>query len=132
MQFSTTVRNARLDAIETAIGASPILRIRSGAKPATCADADTGTVLATMALPADWLANAANGSKAMSGDWQDAAADATGIAGHYRIYSAGGVCHEQGTVTMAGGGGDMEVQNTNFAAGQNIIVTAKTYVDGNA
>lgn len=45
-QFSTAARNASLDAIETAIGASPILRIRSGAPPADCAAARTGTILA--------------------------------------------------------------------------------------
>ena len=42
VQLSTAVRNARLDAIETAIGASAILRIRSGAVPANCAAADAG------------------------------------------------------------------------------------------
>jgi len=31
IQFSTDVRNARLDAIETEIGTAPILRIRTGA-----------------------------------------------------------------------------------------------------
>src|SRR3990167_5250459 len=55
-QFSVAARNAWLDAIETAIGASAILKIRTGAVPATCATADAGTVLATMALPSDWMA----------------------------------------------------------------------------
>lgn len=52
-QFSDAARNAANDAIETAIGASPILEIRTGAPPATAATADSGTVLATMTLPAD-------------------------------------------------------------------------------
>ena len=34
LQYSTTVRNAKLDAIETAISTSPILTIRTGAAPA--------------------------------------------------------------------------------------------------
>lgn len=124
-QFSTAARNASLDAIETAIGASPILRIRTGAPPANCAAARTGTVLATMNLPADWMAAAASGSKALSGTWQDAAADAAGTAGHFEIMdSSGTTCHVQGTVTATGGGGDMEIQNTNIAAGQSITVTA--------
>jgi len=46
VQLSVTARNARLDAIETAVGTSPILRIRTGAAPANCAAADAGTVLA--------------------------------------------------------------------------------------
>jgi len=132
MQFSVAVRNARLDAIESAIGASAILKIRSGVKPTNMADASTGTVLATLQLPADWMAAAANGSKDKLGTWEDAAADASGTAGYYEITSSAGVVHERGTITATGGGGDMEVQNTSFAVGQNIIVTAKTYVDGNA
>lgn len=124
-QFSTAARNASLDAIETAIGTSPILRIRSGAAPANCAAARSGTVLATMNLPADWLAAAAAGSKGLLGTWQDAAADAAGTAGHFEIMdSTGTTCHMQGTVTGTGGGGDMEIQNTNIAAGQSITVTA--------
>lgn len=132
-QFSDTVRNAALDAMETAIGASPILRIRTGANPANCAAARTGVVLATMTLPADFMAAAVGGSKALSGTWQDAAADAAGIAGHFEIINAAGtVCHVQGSVTGPGGGGDMEIQNTNIAAGQSITVTAFTLTAGGA
>ncbi|HKY51710.1 MAG TPA: hypothetical protein VJP45_10680, partial [Candidatus Limnocylindria bacterium] len=69
MQLSVAVRNARLDAIETAIGTSPILRIRTGAPPAACATADSGTVLAEMTLPSDWMAAAASGAKALVGSW---------------------------------------------------------------
>lgn len=101
MQFSTTVRNARLDAIETAIGVSAILKFWGGALPGNCAAADAGTQLANAALPSDWMAAAASGSKAKSGTWQDAAADANGLARHYRIYdSAGTTCHAQGLVSM--------------------------------
>ena len=46
VQLSVAVRNARLDAIETTIAASAVLKIRSGAQPANCAAADTGTVAA--------------------------------------------------------------------------------------
>jgi hypothetical protein len=41
-QFSTTARNASLDAIETAIGVSAILRLRSGAAPAVILPVLTG------------------------------------------------------------------------------------------
>lgn len=133
IQLSVAVRNARLDAIETAIGASAILKIRSGAQPATCAAVDSGTVLATVALPADWMTAASAGTKAMTGTWADAAADAAGTAGHYRIYASDGVtCHLQGSVTATAGGGDMEVQNTSFAAGQGFSVTSYSLTDANA
>lgn len=133
VQDSVAVRNARLDAWETAVGASPILKIRSGAQPASCAAADSGTVLATIALPADWMAAASAGSKAMLGTWQDNSADASGIAGHWRLYASDGTtCHTQGSVTVTGGGGDMTVDNTNFAVGQQFSITGFTRTGGNA
>lgn len=132
-QFSVAARNAWLDAIETAIGASAILKIRTGAVPATCATADAGTVLATMALPSDWMAAASAGSKALAGTWQDTAADATGTAAHFRIYATDGTtCHIQGTVTITGGGGDMTLDNTSIATGQQITITAFSITAGGA
>ena len=131
VQLSTTVRNARLDAIETAVGVSAIMRIRTGAAPANCGTADSGTVLATLNLPSDWLAAASGGSKAISGTWQDASADATGTAAHFRIYDSGGsTCHIQGTVGTSAS--DLIVDSTSFTAGQQFTVTAFTLTDGNA
>lgn len=133
IKLSVTVRNARLDAIETAIGTSAVLKIRTGAAPANITDADAGTVLATVNLPSDWLAAAASGSKAKSGTWEDTAADNTGTAEHFRIYASNGTTqHIQGTVTLTGGGGDMTVDNTSFASGQSFTVTGFTLTDGNA
>src|ERR1043165_4607610 len=117
MQYSTAVRNARLDVLETTIGVSAILRIRTAAPPVNCAGADSGTVLATVTLPSDWMAAASGGAKSKSGTWQDLSADAAGTAGHFRI-KQGGTCHIQGTCTITGGGGDMILDNTNFAVGQ--------------
>ena len=133
VQNSVAVRNARLDAWETAIGVSAIMKIRSGAQPANCATADSGTVLATLNLPADWMAAASGGTKAMLGTWADNSADATGTAAHYRIYASDGVtCHDQGTVTLTGGGGDLTVDNTSFVIGQAFSVTQFTKTAGNA
>lgn len=133
IKLSVAVRNARLDAIETAIGVSAVLKIRTGAAPANITDADSGTVLATVSLPSDWMAAAASGSKAKSGTWEDTAADATGTAAHFRVYATDGTTqHIQGSVTLTGGGGDMTVDNTSFATGQNFTVTAFVLTDGNA
>jgi hypothetical protein len=133
IQFSVTVRNARLDTIESTIGTAPTLEIRTGTAPADCAASDTGTVLATMTLPSDWLAAASSGAKAIAGTWQDASADAGGDAGHFRI-KVGGTCHIQGTVTESSGGGDMELQQGTVAivSGQQVTVTAFTLTDANA
>ena len=133
LQLSTAVRNAQANAIEATIGTSAILKIRSGAAPADCATADSGTVLATLALPSDWMAAASGGAVAKSGTWQDSSADASGTAGHFRLYASDGTtCHAQGSITATSGGGDMEVQNTNFAAGQSFSITSFTITMGNA
>jgi len=133
LQQSVAVRNARLDAVETAIGASAILKIRSGAQPANVGTADSGTVLATVSLPADWMAAASAGAKAKSGTWEDTAADATGTAAHFRIYASDGTtAHLQGSVTVTGGGGDMIVDSVSFTAGQSFTVSSFTLTTGNA
>lgn len=132
VQHSVAVRNARLDAIETTIGASPKLQFRTGAKPANCAAAATGTLLAEVICPADWMAAASAGAKTLAGSWT-VAASGTGDAGHYRLLdSTGTTCHEQGTITATGGGGDMTVDNVSIAAGQTVTVTTKTLTEGNA
>lgn len=130
IQYSTAVNNARLDSIETTVGVSAILTIRSGAVPATPATANSGTVLATVNLPSDWMAAASGGSKAKSGTWQDTSADATGTAAHFRIYDSGGVaCHIQGTCGLSAA--DMILDSTSFTAGQSFTVTSFTITAGN-
>lgn len=88
IQLSVAARNAKLDAIETYASTSCSLEIRSGAPPADCATAGSGTVLATINLPADWMNGASTGTKTKLGTWQDAAADSAGTAGHFRLYNS--------------------------------------------
>jgi hypothetical protein len=127
-QFSIRARNAALDGIETAAGASPTLEIRSGTPPANAAAADTGTVLATLALPADWLAAAANGAKTLLGTWQDLSADAAGVAGHFRIKGSGAVCDVQGLVSAPWAGSRAYVLGEMAHNGGNLyrVTTAGT------
>lgn len=133
VQNSVEVRNARLDSDETVIGASPIMQIRTLAQAADTISADTGVVLATLTLPADWMSAASAGSKAKLGTWEDTAADAAGTAAHYSIWNAAlTLRHEQGSVTATGGGGDMTVDNAVFAVGQAFTVTGYTKTAGNA
>lgn len=123
VQFSDDVRNGMLDAVETVIGTAPTLEIRSGAQPATCATADSGTVLATITLPSDWLANAASNSKAKSGTWQDLAADAGGTPGHWRI-KVGGTCKMQGSAGTSGT--DMILDAATLTLGQTFTINSFT------
>lgn len=120
-------RNNILDGLETFIGTSAILKIKTGTPPATCDTADSGTVLATLSLPSDWMAAAVNGAKAKSGTWEDVSADDTGTAAHWRIYASDGTtCHMQGTITATDGGGDMTLITTSITSGQPITITGFT------
>jgi hypothetical protein len=125
IQFSDAVRNARGDAIEATIGTSAVLKIRTGAQPASVATADSGTVLATLNLPSDWFGAFASGVGVKSGTWQETSADATGTAAHFRLYASDGTtAHMQGSVTITGGGGDLTLDNTSIATGQVVTVTS--------
>jgi hypothetical protein len=133
LRYSEAVRNARLNAVETVIGTSPLLRIYTGSAPASTAAAATGTLLAECTLPSNWMADASGGTKAKAGTWEDTAANNDGEAGYFRIYDSGGTdCGLQGTVTEDGGGGDMEVDNVDFATGQAFEVVSFSLIAGNA
>ena len=132
VQNSVAVRNARLDSFETTVGTAPKLQIRTGAQPANCAAAASGTLLCEITLPSDWLAAASSGSKAKSGTWAGTGV-AAGTAAHYRIVdTAGTTCHEQGSVTITGSGGDMTMDNTSIAVDQVVTITGYTRTAGNA
>lgn len=130
IQYSETLRNNQLDQIETTTGASARLRLFSGAPPANCAAAPTGTLLVDMALPSDWMAAASAGNKSKLGTWSGIGTAGAGtgtVAGYFRILNSGGTtCHMQGTVTITGGGGDMQLDNPNIAVNQ--VVTVNTFV----
>lgn len=136
IQYSVTLRNNQLDQIESTTGLSAKLRLYSGAAPANCAAAATGTLILDMALPSDWMTAASGGQKDRNGTWTGTGAAGAGTgtnAGYFRITdSAGTTTHMQGTVTITGGGGDMTLDNTNIASGQVVTINTFTVTAGNA
>ncbi len=130
LQYGVATRNAQANAIETTIGVSPVLTLRSGAPPATCATADSGTLIATLNLPSDWLGAASAGAVSKAGTWEDLSADAAGTVGHFRIKTSGAVCEIQGTVAITGA--DLNLDNNVVAAGLQITVTSFTITRSNA
>ena len=142
IQYSAAVRTAEIQAVETTIGASPILRVFDGAIPANCAAASVGTVVLSMTLPADWV-NVASGVASLLGTWQDASADATGNGKYFRIFdSTGTTCHMQGTVSITSGSGDLKFNAPDagganagfpaFVAGQAVTITSFSLTAANA
>lgn len=133
LRFSTTVRNARLDAIESSIGTSAVIKIYTGAQEGGCANATSGTLLATISMASDWGAGASSGTKILNSLPLSTTASGTGTAQHFRIFASDGTtCHIEGSITATGGGGDMTVDNTSLASGQTFSITAFTLTEGNS
>jgi hypothetical protein len=123
VQLITSLGNARLSLLKTTIGSTSTLQIRSGTKPANCAAADTGTLLASVALPTDWIADPVNSVMNLSAELSDLAIDASGTAGHFRIKDSSGVCVVQGTIGTSSA--DMILNTVNLLTGG--VFTLKTF-----
>jgi hypothetical protein len=76
--YETTLRNTRLNAITTAAGANALLRLYSGARPAT--GGATTTLLAELTCGATFAPAASAGVLTLNAITQDPSANATGTA----------------------------------------------------
>lgn len=126
LQYGTTLRNGKMNSVNTTLGATAILRIFSGAVPANCAAADPSGLLATINLPATPFNAASAGAITKAGTWSTTGS-AAGVAASWRIYDSGVVCQMQGNCST-----DLVFNNTNIAVSQPIEVTTFTLTSGNA
>jgi hypothetical protein len=135
--ISTNIRNAAVDAITVLFdGGTGRINVYTGSKPATPATAATGTLLGTLTLSTDAAPAASNGVASWNAITEDASADASGTPGWFRMYnsdetapgSAGGASDARldGTVSVTGGGGELQFGNTSFVAGGGIFITSFT------
>lgn len=133
--LSNTLKRQMLDGVLNGAAGisfdSGVLEIRSGAAPGPEA-AETGTLLASIALPADAFAAASGTSAAKAGTWQDASADGTGTAAHFRIRrsgDAGGASTTTSRIegTVGTSGADLNLDNTSIAAGQQVTITSFSF-----
>ena len=124
-QYGNNLKNAKLNAINTELGATSTMKIFSGAEPANCAAGDPTGLLATLSLPASPFASASGGAVALTGTWS-AAASGTGTAASWRIYDSSAVCQIQGNTT------DLTLSpSTSITSGQTVTITTFTITSGN-
>lgn len=131
LKLSTTVRNAMLDAITTAAGASALLRIYSGTRPADPSASITGTLLGTLTCGSTFAAAASGGVLTLNAITSDSAADATATATHFRLWKS------DGTTAVIDGdvgtsGSDLNLNTTSIVTGGPIAVTSFTITAPNA
>lgn len=111
--------------MESTTGNAAKLQIRTGAAPANCAAANSGTLLCEITLPSDWWQAASAGQKLINGTWSGNAS-ATGTAAHWRIFdNALANCDYQGPISELG------LSTTSIVSGGLVQVNSFTWTEGN-
>lgn len=126
IQYSVTHRTNAMTQLATDIGASAVIKIFSGAAPATCATADTGTLGVTFAGNAGGFGSASAGVLTASAV-ANATAGASITAGYFRIYpSAATTTNAVVQGTCGTSGTDMILTSTSITNGQTCNFTSLT------
>jgi hypothetical protein len=126
MKISDAARNAACDAIVDLIdaGGAGALTIRTGAAPTNTGDADSGTLLATLAMSATAFGSASSGVATAAAITSDTSVDATNTAAHFRIKSGGGTTVLQGSVGTSGA--DINFNSVSFVTGGTCAISSLT------
>lgn len=124
LQYSTTHRTNAVADISTQVGGTGYLLIYTGAAPANCATAASGTLLAS--LPCSATFGTASAGVLTANAITSASAAATGTAGYWRLCTAsnGTTVIAQGTVGTSGA--DLNLNSTSISSGQTVSVTSFT------
>ncbi len=127
--YSVAVRNAMLDALTSQAGASALLRIYDGARPATGGAATT--LLAELVCNATFAPAASGGTLTLNAIANDTAANATGTATWFRIVKADGTTHVlDGSVGTSGA--DLNMNTVSIVTGGPVAVSSFVITGGNA
>ena len=128
LAFATSIRNTMLDRITTEVGASGLLRIYDGSRPASGGAATT--LLAELTCNATFAPSASGGVLTLNAITTDSTANATGTATWFRITTSGGTWMIDGNVGTSGS--DLNLNTTSIVSGAAVSVTAFTITAGNA
>ena len=129
---SDAVRNALMDALDTAFGASVKVQVRSGVPSGT---AGGGTLLAELTgAVGGWAGASSGGVLTSNAITADSSADATGTVGHYELLTSGAVWLES-AILDTGGTDGVSIDNASITAGQTVQmsgnwVNTAAYDDG--
>ena len=127
--YSTALRNARLDAITSAVGTSGLLRIYDGVRPASGGTATN--LLAQLTFSSVFASPAGSGILTANSIAQESSADATGIATWARITTSGGTFVADLGVGTAGQGQEVTLNTSNIVSGGVVACTSLIITAGN-
>jgi hypothetical protein len=121
--FNTTTRDAWLTDITTRAGASALLRIYDGSRPATGGTATT--LLAELTCNATFAPAPSGQVLTLNAITSDTSANATGTATWFRIVQSGGSTHVlDGSVGTSGA--DLNLNSTSIVTGGTVAVSSFT------
>lgn len=130
LQYSVATRNARADALTTQIGNAGLFRIYTGAAPADCVSAATGTKLSEHTLGSPFAPAASSGAQSPTIP-ANANALANGTAGYWRVYKSDGTtCVAQGSIGTSGA--DVNLNTLTLASGGPVQINSWTFTEGGA
>lgn len=115
--YTTAVKNARLNAVTTAIGTTGVLEIGT---------TGMATVLATIPLANPAAPAAASGVLTFTMPQSDVSADATGTAAAARIRTASGGTDVVTGLTVGTSGTDIVLDNLSIAITQQVTINSAT------
>lgn len=115
--YTVAVKNARLNAVTTAIGTTGVLEIGT---------TGMATVLATIPLANPAAPAAAGGVLTFTMPQSDTAADATGTAAAARIRTSSGGTDVVTGLTVGTSGTDIVLDNLSIATGQQVTINSAT------
>jgi len=125
--YSTTLRNAQLDAITTAVGSAGKLQIYDGTRPATGGTATNKLAEFTLGSPFAAGASSATLSPTLP---SNVTALLSGTATWFRITTSGGTFVIDGSVGTSGA--DCNLNTTTISSGGTVSVTSFSISRGNA
>lgn len=115
--YTTAVKNARLNAVTTAIGTTGVLEIGT---------TGMASVLATIPLANPAAPGASGGVLTFTMPQSDTSADNTGTAAAARIRTAGGGTDIVTGLTVGTSGSDINLDSTSITAGQTVTINSAT------
>jgi hypothetical protein len=126
------LRNARADQITTFAGASALLRIYNGTRPAK--GGTPTTLLAQLTMNATFAPGSSSGVLTPNAISSALSAAATGAATWFRIVKADGttLVMDGAVSTVAAGTGDLRLDDTNIVLGGTVAISSAQFTEGNA
>lgn len=130
--MDVTLRNNRLNQIKARAGASAILRIYAGTRPATGGAATT--LLAQLTCNLVFAPDASSGVMTLNAISPANSAAATGVATWFRLLASDGttLVFDGSVSTVAAGTGDMRLDDTNIVLGGTVAISSAVITEGNA